>query len=199
MSTESIDADHHDEERDSVEVLWMIMQISIFKTSHQELSKANGGTTTTPGKLNQSVKSGKGDATIEGSTGGYGGSGVSSTGNNSTAQEGGHGGFGTLVAKDRRRREDVDMEDAATGVAESVAETAKAGVVGATEAGLKFGEMAKETMDRMWDAAKETTENVRDRVAGIGDDDDNDPRNEGTDKHVEDLRRMERGYDLKDD
>ncbi|KAI3457440.1 hypothetical protein Pfo_014103 [Paulownia fortunei] len=146
------------------------------------------------------------DTTVEGSEDGYGGSGISST---NKAMEGfqglGHGGSGGSNNGGEQWREDMDMGDAARDMAGSMAEMAKAGVVGAMETGLKLGEIAKQTVDGMWDAAKKTTESVRDSVAD--DSDNNDRRKQTSDKHVEDqtsekhvedLRRLAKGCDMKD-
>ncbi|KAK6134583.1 hypothetical protein DH2020_031677 [Rehmannia glutinosa] len=152
---------------------------------------------TTPGKLSRK------DGTLEGNQGGYGGSGISNTINQATngpPQGGGLPNPGDSVTGNKatittqpRRREDIDTEDAARDTAGSVAEMAKAGVVGAMETGLKMGEMAKQTMDGMWGAAKKTTENVRDSVADDGGDNNNNNRN-SKQKQVDDLRRGPRGY-----
>ncbi|EYU44962.1 hypothetical protein ABFS82_13G072300 [Erythranthe guttata] len=165
------------------------------------LSAKHKGGGATPGELSK-----KSDPAAEGSEGGYGGSGISNVASDyKLASEGpgslGHGGPGNLnrgnyKGGERRRREEKDMEDAAA----SVAEMAKMGVVGAMETGLKIGEMAKRTMDGVWDATRKTTESVRDSVADDDDDDDSGDyrRKPGSDKHVEDLRRRAGGYGLKD-
>ncbi|KAL7087634.1 hypothetical protein ACP275_13G079400 [Erythranthe tilingii] len=164
------------------------------------LSAKHKGGGTTPGELSK-----KSDPAAEGSEGGYGGSGISNVASDyKSASEGpgslGHGGPGNLNRGNykggERRREEKDMEDAAGDAAASVAEMAKTGVVGAMETGLKMGEMAKRTMDGVWDATRKTTESVRDSVA---DDDSGDYRQKpGSDKHVEDSRIRAGGYDLKD-
>ncbi|KAK4439173.1 hypothetical protein Salat_0252200 [Sesamum alatum] len=155
---------------------------------------------TNPGNLSEK------DSSVEGSEDGYGGSGISSTENKLLGgSRGGPGGWNAGNKAAGRRVDGEakggewrrDREDAARDRGGSVAEMAKAGAVGAMEAGLKLGEVAKQTMDGMWDAAKETTENVRDTVA-----DDSESINRRTrtsdNKHVEDLRRRGGGYDLKD-
>lgn len=162
------------------------------------MNQFQGGTN--PGNLSEK------DWTVEGSEGGYGGSGISSRENKLPGgSRGGPGGWnggtkaaGRTVDGEHKGGEwRRDTEDAARDRAASVAEMAKAGAVGAMETGLKLGEVAKQTMEGMWDAAKETTENVRDTVA---DDSESIDRRKRTsdDKNVEDLRRRAGGYDLKD-
>ncbi|KAL8032092.1 hypothetical protein ABFX02_13G072000 [Erythranthe guttata] len=156
------------------------------------LSAKHKGGGTTPGELSK-----KSDPAAEGSEGGYGGSGISNVASDYKSASEGPGGDlnrGKYKGGERRREEKGDhMEDDA---AASMAEMAKTGVVGAMETGLKIGEMAKRTMDGVWDATRKTTESVRDSVA---DDDSGDyRRKQGSDKHVEDLRRRAGGYDLKD-
>ncbi|KAK4398368.1 Phytosulfokine receptor 2 [Sesamum angolense] len=149
---------------------------------------------TNPGSLSEK------DNTVEGSEGGYGGSGISSTENkptvggwNAGTKAAGRKVDGEVKGGEWRR----DTEDAGRDTGGSVAEMAKAGAVGAMEAGLKLGEVAKQTMDGMWDAAKETTENVRDTVADDSETVDRRTRT-SSDKHVEDLRRRGGGYGFKD-
>ncbi|KAL0443544.1 UNVERIFIED_CONTAM: hypothetical protein Slati_2077100 [Sesamum latifolium] len=162
-------------------------------------ARNTGGTN--PGNLSEK------DNTVEGSEGGYGGSGISSTENKlAGGSRGGPGGWnagskaagrrvdGEVKGGDQWRR---DTEDAGRDTGGSVAEMAKAGAVGAMEAGLKLGEVAKQTMDGMWDAAKETTEKVRDTMVDDSETMDHRTRT-SKDKHVEDLRRRGGGYDLKD-
>ncbi|KAL2245436.1 uncharacterized protein LOC105165398 [Sesamum indicum] len=153
-----------------------------------------------PGNLSEK------DNAVGGSEGGYGGSGISSTENQQAGgARGGPGGWNAGTKAARRRVDGEvkggewrrDTEDAGRDTGGSVAEMAKAGAVGAMEAGLKLGEVAKQTMDGMWDAAKETTENVRDTVADDSETVDRRTRR-SNDKHVEDLRRRGGGYDLKD-
>ncbi|KAL6554224.1 hypothetical protein OROMI_019897 [Orobanche minor] len=119
---------------------------------------------TTPERLSQK------DGTLDGSEGGYGGSGISNAPNQAVG------------TRRPDRREDTD--DAAR----DMAEMAKAGAVGALEAGLKFGEAAKQAMDGMWDAAKKTIESTRDAVADDGD------INRTSGGQAEDPRRGPRGY-----
>ncbi|OIT00376.1 PREDICTED: uncharacterized protein LOC109230440 [Nicotiana attenuata] len=80
----------------------------------------------------------------------------------------------------------------------SVAESLKEGAVKAMETGLNVGEKAKQNMDEAFDAAKETTKNVKDAVV---DDHANDAMRKGyphTDSHTESLRERATGYDLRD-
>ncbi|KAG8386339.1 hypothetical protein BUALT_Bualt03G0138600 [Buddleja alternifolia] len=156
-------------------------------TSTSDINKG----TTTPDKLSNK------DATVEGSEGSYGGFGIFSDEDEvAEGSKGGYGGSGIPNKGDKsgatrrnnigeRRTEDMDT-----------AEIAKAGVVGAMETGLKLGEIAKQTMDGMWDAAKKTTESVRDSMADDSGGNDRDRRQSSDDKHVEDLRRWSRGTDL---
>ncbi|KAL0353772.1 UNVERIFIED_CONTAM: hypothetical protein Sangu_0958500 [Sesamum angustifolium] len=156
-------------------------------------ARNTGGTN--PGSLSEK------DNTVEGSEGGYGGSGISRTANKPTGgSRRGPGGWnaGTKTAG-RKVDGEVkggewrrDTADAGRDTGGSVAEMAKAGAVGAMEAGLKLGEVAKQTMDGMWNAAKETTENVRDTVADDSETVDRRTRT-SSDEHVEDLRRRGRG------
>lgn len=134
---------------------------------------------------------------MEGDEAGYGGSGGiyegGWSGGDSNKQGGGNRGG--------RRREEVDVDAAAR----DTAEMAKAGVVGAMEVGLKLGEMAKQTVDVMWDATRRTAETVRDSVAddsrnrGFDDRHDDDrTRRTPAEKRVDDLRRRAGGgYDFK--
>ncbi|KAK1411914.1 hypothetical protein QVD17_32768 [Tagetes erecta] len=76
-----------------------------------------------------------------------------------------------------------------------VAETVKQGVVKAMETGLDIGEMAKKTLDNVWDATKDTTHQVKKAVAG---DDETKYDVPPTDRFVDDLRdRADDGYDLR--
>ncbi|XP_059284695.1 uncharacterized protein LOC132037996 [Lycium ferocissimum] len=82
----------------------------------------------------------------------------------------------------------------------SVEGSLKEGAAKAMETGLNIGEKAKKSMDEAWDAAKETTKNVKDAVV----DDANDERMKKgyeyppTDTHTESLRKRAAGYDLRD-
>ncbi|GER43072.1 late embryogenesis abundant protein [Striga asiatica] len=105
---------------------------------------------TPPEKL--SLKGG----TLEGSQGGYGGPETSTTINQTV--ESPHGGR----PHDHRQGKD---NDPAGDVARSLAETAKAGFVGAMETGMKLGDIAKRTADDMWDSARKTAQDLRDTVA----------------------------------
>ncbi|KAK4714864.1 hypothetical protein R3W88_020771 [Solanum pinnatisectum] len=83
--------------------------------------------------------------------------------------------------------------------ANSVGQSLKEGAAKAVETGLNVGEKEKESMDEAWDAAKETTKNVKDALV---DDDANDEMKKGyeypsthKDKHTQ--KRAD-GYDLRD-
>nr|GLL16490.1 uncharacterized protein LOC109192670 [Ipomoea trifida] len=65
----------------------------------------------------------------------------------------------------------------------SVADSMREGAATAMETGIEFGEKAKQTMDDAWDAAKETTKNVKDAMR----EDDDDLR-----------RKRGGGYDIRD-
>ncbi|KAI3509836.1 hypothetical protein L1887_25359 [Cichorium endivia] len=75
-----------------------------------------------------------------------------------------------------------------------VAETARQGVGKALETGLEIGEMAKKTLDNVWDLTKDTTNMVKEAVTS-------DPKEKNdvppTDQFVDDLRKRAGGYDLK--
>ncbi|KAJ9562841.1 hypothetical protein OSB04_008001 [Centaurea solstitialis] len=78
-----------------------------------------------------------------------------------------------------------------------LAETAKQGVVKAVETGLDIGEMAKKTLDNVYDVTKDTSHKIKEAVAG---DREETKRVEGvpaTDHFVDDLRKRADGYDLK--
>ncbi|KAJ0458024.1 hypothetical protein HanIR_Chr15g0780431 [Helianthus annuus] len=75
-----------------------------------------------------------------------------------------------------------------------VAEAAKQGVGKAMETGLNIGEMAKQTLDIVWDATKDTTDKVKEVVAGQEDKKYDVPP---TDHFVDDLRKRADGYDLR--
>lgn len=74
------------------------------------------------------------------------------------------------------------------------ADAAKQGVAKAMETGLNIDEMAKQTLDNMWDATKDTTHKVKDAVTR-NDKDKNYVSS--TDKFVDDLRKRADGYDLR--
>ncbi|CAA0808537.1 Unknown protein [Striga hermonthica] len=95
--------------------------------------------------------------TLEGSQGGYGVSEPSTTINK--AVESPHGGG------PHDHRQGKDNDDPAGDVARFVAETTKAGFVGAIETGMKLGDIAKRTADDMWDSARKTAQDLRDTVA----------------------------------
>nr|GEW77490.1 hypothetical protein [Tanacetum cinerariifolium] len=75
-----------------------------------------------------------------------------------------------------------------------VADTAKPGVRKAMETGLDIGEMAKNTLDSVYNATKDTTHMVKEAVTG---DDRNNNDVPPTDRFVDDLRKHADGYDLK--
>ncbi|KAI3753738.1 hypothetical protein L2E82_25799 [Cichorium intybus] len=75
-----------------------------------------------------------------------------------------------------------------------VAETAKQGVGKALETGLEIGEMAKKTLDNVWDLTKDTTNMVKEAVTGDPEEKNDVPP---TDHFVDDLRKRAGGYDLK--
>ncbi|CAH1434449.1 unnamed protein product [Lactuca virosa] len=75
-----------------------------------------------------------------------------------------------------------------------VAETAKQGVAKALETGLEIGEMAKKTLDNMWDITKDTTNMVKEAVTSDPEEKNDVPP---TDRFVDDLRKRADGYDLK--
>ena len=82
-------------------------------------------------------------------------------------------------------------------MASFVAETAKQGAVNAIETGLEIGEMAKKTLDNVWDVTKDTSHKIKEAVAG---DREETKRVDGvpaTDHFVDDLRKRADGYDLK--
>lgn len=55
------------------------------------------------------------------------------------------------------------------GVTGFVADTARQGALGATKIAENMGELAKETMDKAWDSAKNTTQNVQDTLVAAAD------------------------------
>ncbi|XP_071725898.1 uncharacterized protein [Rutidosis leptorrhynchoides] len=88
------------------------------------------------------------------------------------------------------RREDDNGGD----MGSFVADTAKQGVAKAIETGLDIGEMAKQTLDNVWDATKGTGHAVKEAVTG-----DEKAKNDvpPTDRFVDDLRKRDDGYDLR--
>ncbi|KAG5597611.1 hypothetical protein H5410_038843 [Solanum commersonii] len=59
---------------------------------------------------------------------------------------------------------DETVDGREEGMNSSVGERLKEGAAKAVETGLNVGEKAKESMDEAWDAAKETTKNVKDAL-----------------------------------
>ncbi|GKA19028.1 hypothetical protein Tco_0698943 [Tanacetum coccineum] len=74
------------------------------------------------------------------------------------------------------------------------ADAAKQGVRKAMETGLDIGEMAKNTLDSVYNATKDTTHMVKEAVTG---DDRKNNDVPPTDRFVDDLRKHADGYDLK--
>ncbi|KAK4714728.1 hypothetical protein R3W88_020635 [Solanum pinnatisectum] len=100
-----------------------------------------------------------------------------------------------------RRSVDDETVDGREEGRNSVGESLKEGAAKAVETGLNVEEKAKESMDEAWDAAKETTKNVKDALV----DDANDEMKKGyeyppthKDKHTQNLRKRADGYDLRD-
>ncbi|PWA43504.1 hypothetical protein CTI12_AA534320 [Artemisia annua] len=75
-----------------------------------------------------------------------------------------------------------------------VADAAKQGVKKAMETGLDIGEMAKNTLDSVYNATRDTTHMVKEAVSG---DDRKNNDVPPTDHFVNDLRKRADGYDLK--
>ncbi|XP_024968757.1 uncharacterized protein LOC112508200 [Cynara cardunculus var. scolymus] len=80
---------------------------------------------------------------------------------------------------------------------ENVGETAKQGVVKAVETGLDMGEMAKKTLDNVWDVTKDTSHKIKEAVVGDREETKRVEDVPATDHFVEDLRKRADGYDLK--
>ncbi|XP_076896939.1 uncharacterized protein LOC143550097 [Bidens hawaiensis] len=74
-----------------------------------------------------------------------------------------------------------------------VADTVKQGVVKAVETGLNIGEMAKSTLDNMYDVTKDAGHKVKEAVAG----DEKKYDVPASDHFVDDLRKHADGYDLR--
>ncbi|XP_049413144.1 uncharacterized protein LOC125876073 [Solanum stenotomum] len=111
--------------------------------------------------------------------------------------------FTSASNNDFKTRPSVDemVDGREEGANSSVGERLKEGAAKAVETGLNVGEKAKESMDEAWDAAKETTKNVKDALV----DDANDEMKKGyeyppthKDKHTQNLRKRADGYDLSD-
>ncbi|KAJ8438257.1 hypothetical protein Cgig2_030622 [Carnegiea gigantea] len=82
-----------------------------------------------------------------------------------------------------------------------VADKAKRGTKSAVETAFDVGAAMAEGMEHTWGGVKQTTHKVKDAILGKGDQDDKDPGpkrddDHKVDKHVEDLRRKARGYDV---
>lgn len=69
----------------------------------------------------------------------------------------------------------------------------KQGVVKAVETGLNIGEMAKSTLDNMYDVTKDAGHKVKEAVAG----DEKKYDVPASDHFVDDLRKHGDGYDLR--
>ncbi|XP_015081570.1 uncharacterized protein LOC107025298 [Solanum pennellii] len=88
--------------------------------------------------------------------------------------------------------------------ARSIGESLTDGAAKAVETGLDVGEKAKESIDEAWDAAKETTNNIKDAMVNDANDEmkkgykyPSTDNNNNKDEHIPDLRKRADGYDLR--